>query len=223
MFPYRISDESITTYQITETALTTDENLALFIDLTDNKNLKARDKLIIGNIKLVLRVINNAKIMDYAYDYDDLLQIGIIGLIKAIDSYDYHKGYTFATYALRIIQNEINMLWRKWKHYNNIISLNDVCYTNDEGNELTLEDTIPDEKSFEEDLLYQSQLMLIDEMLDSLPERDKTIVCMRFGLRGYTKLKQREVADILHMSQANVSRRVVKSINHIQKKWYDKL
>lgn len=223
MFPYRISDESITTYQITETALTTDENLALFIDLTDNKNLKARDKLIIGNIKLVLRVINNAKIMDYAYDYDDLLQIGIIGLIKAIDSYDYHKGYTFATYALRIIQNEINMLWRKWKHYNNIISLNEVCHTNDEGNELTLEDTIPDEKSFEEDLLYQSQLMLIDEMLDSLPERDKTIVCMRFGLRGYTKLKQREVADILHMSQANVSRRVVKSIKHIQKKWYDRL
>lgn len=103
--------------------LTKDENQDLFIQWHVNNDESARDKIILGNIRFAISISLKYISIDLAYDSDDLLQIAIIGLIKAVDSYDYNRGYSFSTYSGKIIANQLNMLWRRFKYLPLILSL----------------------------------------------------------------------------------------------------
>lgn len=199
-----------------------DDNRKLFKEWYEDNDKSAREKLITGNLRLVLSIANTKIPMDQAYDQDDLFHVGIIGLIRAVDTYDYKSPYEFSTYAAKIISNELNMLWRKWKYATQIYSLNDIVLGKDNAYTEFLE-LIPDEHDFTEDIFHQTQLMLIDQMLDVLTERERLVLCKKFGLRGYKKTIQTEIGRELGYTQSYISKLSRDAINKIRDKWLDKL
>lgn len=218
-----ISNESNENYSNSlQNKFSKDDNRKLFKEWHENGDLSAREKLITGNLRLVLLVISNRMSMDAAYDQDDLLQIGAIALIRAVDTYDYQSSYEFSTYAIKVISNELNMLWRSFKYTKHVLSLNNVAYENDRSY-VEFGDLIPDEYDFTEDLFYQTQLMLIDDMLDSLSDIEKLVICKKYGLRGYQKMTQKEIGKELGFCQTYISRYERNAINKIRNKWLDKL
>lgn len=111
---------------LTQKSANTVENLLWFKKWCETNDDSYREKIILGNMKLVLHITSKRIAQDYAVDADDLLQIGIEGLIKAVDSFDYQKGYSFTSYASRVISNELNMKFRKMKYLKMIISLDQL-------------------------------------------------------------------------------------------------
>lgn len=165
----------------------------------------ARAKLIEHNIRLVVflaKKYENTKI-----DLEDLVSIGSIGLIKGVNTYKLDKNIKLATYASRCIDNEILMFLRKNKRRRGEISFEDSLSYDAEGNELHLEDilgTEPDivtigiEKETEKELLF--------EEIKKLPPRDKNIMIMRYGLNNKGEMTQKDVAELLNISQSYISR-----------------
>lgn len=197
-------------------------NNELFIDWYENSNINAREEIILRNVKLVLYAAKSFVCIDCAYTDDDLLQVGILGLIKAVDSFDYTKGNTFSTYALYIIKNEFWMLWRKWKYTSKVLSLNETILGNDES-EIETGDLIPDPNDFKDALDYQIDLMLIDNGIDALSEKEKEIICYYYGLRGQTKHKQKECAEHFNVTQSYFSKVKSRAINKVRNYWLDRI
>ena len=182
-----------------------------------NGNLKAKDKLIEHNLRLVVYL--SKKYENTKIDLEDLVSIGSIGLIKGINTYKGDKNIKLATYASRCIDNEILMYLRKNKKRRADVSLDESLSYDKEGNELTLEDVLGTEEDIvtrgleEEDT---KKLML--EEIDKLKKRDKEIMIMRYGLDGKEELTQKEVADKLGISQSYISRiekKVIKEIGNL--------
>ena len=166
---------------------------------------KARDKIIEHNLRLVSHIIRKY----YAsYEYpDELLSIGSLGLIKAVDSFKSDFGTRFATYGARCVQNEILMFFRSSKKLANEVSINDTIDVDKDGNPLTYLDIISVEESIEADLDLKIHIEKIRELVDTvLTEREKEIVVLRYGLKGYQPRTQREVAKHLGISRSYVSR-----------------
>lgn len=176
-----------------------------YLDEMAHGSKNARAILIEHNLRLVSHIVK--KYYAKTNDTDDLISIGTIGLIKAIDSFDCSKNTRLATYASRCIENEILMHFRALKKQNGEMLLSDTIETDKDGNPLTIEDTLASSVDMAEDLEkkteWQKVARYINEMDD---EREKEILILRYGLRNTQPLTQREVAERLNISRSYVSR-----------------
>ena len=165
----------------------------------------AREKLILHNLRLVSHIVR--KYYASAKNSDDLVSIGTVGLVKAVDSFSSSKGTRFATYAAKCIQNEILMHFRSQKKLASEVSLNDTIDVDRDGNPLTYMDVISSEESMEEEVERQiSTARALHYVKTVLNERERQIIIMRYGLCGKRQMTQREVADALKISRSYVSR-----------------
>ena len=196
-------------------ALSSDEERACF-EKARGGDEEARAKLIEHNLRLVAHVVR--KYYTSSKTPDDLISVGTIGLIKAIDSFNHLNGARFATYAAKCIQNEILMLFRSQKKLGCEVSLNDVIDIDKDGNPLTYIDIISTEDTIAEDL---DKKMKINKALDYikyyLDDREKQIIIMRYGLGNTKVYTQREVAQILGISRSYVSRIEKNALQKINK------
>ena len=170
----------------------------------DDHDLSAKSELIEHNLRLVMYIAKRFE--NNKLDMQDLVSVGSIGLIKAVDSYKLDKNIKLATYASRCIENEILMYLRKVNKSINDLSLDDSLSSDDEGNSLTLAEIIPDEKKAYDEIEMKDQKNYLMKCISKLNEREKTIMCMRYGLCGYNELTQKEVADSMNISQSYISR-----------------
>ncbi len=166
---------------------------------------KAKDTLVRHNMRLVAHIV---KKYSGAAETDDMISVGSIGLIKAINTYEPGRGTRLATYTARCIENEILMLIRAGKKHRANVSLSDPVGTDKDGNELTLMDLLFEKEdkvfgSVEHDLMQEKFLSAIRAILSG---RELEIVCLRYALAGGPPLPQREVAARLHISRSYVSR-----------------
>lgn len=176
-----------------------------YLMLAEKGDKAARDKLVKHNMRLVAHVV---KKYTGAAETDDLISVGSIGLIKAIDSYKSGKGTTLATYTARCIENEILMLIRANKKHKNNLSLSDPVGKDKDGNELTLMDLLFEKEDcvFEEVEKTVQREKLLKQIRGVLSEREYTIICLRYALKGGIPLPQREVANVLKISRSYISR-----------------
>ncbi|MGN0744148.1 MAG: RNA polymerase sporulation sigma factor SigK [Christensenellales bacterium] len=175
---------------------------------------EAKEILVKHNLRLVAHIAK--KYSNYG-DNDELISIGSIGLIKAIDSFRPDKSTTLATYASRCIENEILMTMRTSKKHRSNVSLNEPIGVDKDGNELVIMDMLCDERSLiddvENDMMVEKLLKLTKEVLN---EREFEIVRMRYGLGGCPALTQREVAKKFNISRSYVSRIEKKALEKIR-------
>jgi RNA polymerase sporulation-specific sigma factor len=138
---------------------------------------------------------------------EDLISVGTIGLVKAVDSFNYENGTRFATYGAKCIQNEILMLFRSQKKLGCEVSLDDTIDVDKDGNPLTYIDIICTDDTIADDVDKKMKITKVLEYIrDQLDEREKKIIIMRYGLGNTKNYTQREVADILGISRSYVSR-----------------
>ncbi len=175
----------------------------------------ARGVLIERNLRLVSHIVK--KYYSKTNDTDDLISIGTIGLIKAIDSFKPTKGTRLATYASRCIENEILMYFRSQKKSAGDVSINDTLEVDKDGNPLTIEDTISSDIDMEEDLEKKIRWEKVSQIIKNLEdEREKEILFLRYGLNNKKPLTQREVAQKLNISRSYVSRIEKKVLERIK-------
>ena len=190
-----------------------------YVELATTGDEKARNKLIEHNLRLVVFLAK--KYENTSIDLEDLVSIGTIGLIKGVNTYKLDKNIKLATYASRCIDNEILMYLRKTKKKRTEVSFEDSLSFDSDGNELHLEDVLGTEpdivtKNIEDE---QDKLTLQTEVL-KLNRRDREIIELRYGLNGHKELTQKEVADLLGISQSYISRiekKVIKKLGTIIK------
>ncbi len=192
------------------------EDEEALVKLSNEGDIEAKNKLIEHNLRLVVFLAK--KYDTTSYDLEDLVSIGTIGLIKGVNTYRLDKNIKLATYASRCIDNEILMFLRKNKRKKAEVSFEDTINLDSEGNNLHLEDILGTEgdivsKEYENKL---DKKILLRE-IDKLNERDKKIITMRYGLRNTKEYTQKEVADILGISQSYISRIEKKVISHLEK------
>lgn len=175
-----------------------------------------KQKLIEHNLRLVVYVAKRFASPDI--DVEDLISIGSLGLIKAINSYKSDKNIKIATYASKCIENEILMYLRKISKQKSTISLDEPLNIDGEGNELVLNDLLPsDDNSPQEDMEKTTEKQVLWNIINSLGNREKEIMIMRFGLTGGDELTQKEVADSMGISQSYISRLEKKIVVRIRK------
>lgn len=175
---------------------------------------EAKEILVKHNLRLVAHIAK--KYVNYG-DNDELISIGSIGLIKAIESFKPDKGTTLATYASRCIENEILMTMRTSKKHRSNVSLNEPIGVDKDGNELVIMDMLSDEHSVIEDvensIMMEKLLKITKAVLD---EREYQIIRLRYGLGGIGALTQREVAKKFDISRSYVSRIEKKALEKIK-------
>lgn len=165
----------------------------------------AREKLILHNLRLVSHIVR--KYYGTAKNQEDLISIGTIGLIKAVDSFNPDNGARFATYAAKCIQNEILMHFRSQKKLSAEVSINETIDTDRDGNPLTYIDVIATEDNIEEEIDREVKATRVRRLLTTvLDERERQIILLRYGLSGEEPRTQREVAQLLGISRSYVSR-----------------
>lgn len=184
---------------------------------------KAKNILIEHNLRLVAHI---AKKYSPDYDLDDLISIGTIGLIKAINTFDSDKNSRLATYAARCIENEILMMVRSSKKINNEISIDDSIGVDKEGNNLTFADILAADISDAADALSEKTEIkkLYNSMSSVLNENEFKILCWHYGLYNTQKKTQNEIADILGISRSYVSRiekKAIKKLSEIFTNYYN--
>lgn len=178
-----------------------EENLLLY----DIKNVKNRNILIEHNLRLVVYIAK--KFENTGINIEDLISIGTIGLIKAINTFNPQKNIKLATYASRCIENEILMHLRKVSSHRNEISIDEPLNTDKDGNELLLSDILGSEiDMIQKTLDEQTDKVLLLQAMEKLSAREKTIMQLRYGLKNDEEMTQKEVADILGISQSYISR-----------------
>ena len=184
--------------------LTPQEEKACFLAVRSGDE-KAREKLISHNMRLVVHV--SKKYLE-ALDPADMVSIGSIGLLKAIDTFQFDKGTQFATYAARCIENEILMAIRSTKKHKACVSLTSAIGADKDGNEITLVDTLeaPDSDVAAEVEREECALELREIVKKVLDEREYTIIKYRYGLEDAEVLPQREIAKKLGISRSYISR-----------------
>ncbi len=167
---------------------------------------EAREILINRNMRLVAHVIKKYQSPDY--EMEDLLSVGTIGLIKAVNTFDPNKGSRLATYAAKCVENEILMLFRAGKKFSREISIYDPIGTDKDGETVSLLDILEAEgkEALEQVILKQDIRMLYEAYEQNLKDTEKTVIRMRYGLFGSREHTQREIADEMGISRSYVSR-----------------
>lgn len=195
---------------------------AHYLQLLKEGNKEAKSILIERNLRLVAHIVKKYSFPNK--DIDELISIGTVGLIKAIDSFDSSKGTRLATYASRCIENEILMLFRNNKKQKSEVYLQDPIGVDKEGNEICLIDVLSSEKdSVLEKVESNLQIKaLYTKICMSLSEREGEILKMRYGLIDGKCKTQREIACILGISRSYVSRIEKKALKKLKKELYNK-
>lgn len=194
--------------------LSKEEEERLVYEFQNNNDINAKNKLIEHNLRLV--VFLSKKYENTKIDLEDLVSIGTIGLIKGINTYKGDKNIKLATYASRCVDNEILMYLRKNRKRRMDVSLDESLSFDKEGNELHLEDILGTEEDIVTKNLEENDMRKIMlKEIGKLDKRDKQIMIMRYGLDGSNELTQKEVANILGISQSYISRIEKKVINKI--------
>ena len=175
---------------------------------------KARQTLITHNLRLVVYIAK--KFESTGIGIEDLISIGTIGLIKAVKTFCPSKNIKLATYASRCIENEILMFLRKTSQHKNEISIDEPLNIDWDGNELLLSDILgTDDDTVNNNIECEAEKTVLREAVEKLPEREKCIMKMRFGLVDGKEKTQKEVADIIGISQSYISRlekRIIKKL-----------
>lgn len=174
------------------------------IELLLKKDKNARNKLIEHNLRLVSHIVKKYNMTN---DNDDLISIGIIGLIKGIDSFSPEKGNKLTTYCARCIDNEILMYFRNNKKNSMNVSLDDQIGYDKDGNEISLLDVLKtSNEDYIEKINLRDNLDLLLKNIDILSDREKIIIYKRYGLFNYKELTQKEISKELNISRSYVSR-----------------
>ncbi len=177
-------------------------------------DLEARNILIERNLRLVAHIIK--KYYATSKDQDDLISIGTIGLIKGVSTFDHTKGARLATYAARCIENEILMYFRNQKKRQNDVNISDPIETDGDGNALTFMDVVYEEERFAEELDLKINCKRLYQYIEKIPEREKKILIMRYGLYNTVPQTQKQVAAKMGISRSYVSRIETKALNRLR-------
>lgn len=206
----------MTTLQTFKKPLSKEEEL-YYLKQIKLGSLEARNTLVEYNLRLVAHIVK--KYNNFDRDTDDLISIGTIGLIKAINTYDIQKGNRLVTYASRCIENELLMMLRQERKCSKEFSLYEPIGTDKEGNEINLLDIvesnvsdITEQLSLEDDIKH-----LYISIKDNLTEREIKILTLRYGLFGQKPLTQREIARNLNISRSYVSRIEKRALEKLKK------
>lgn len=195
--------------------LTKNEENAVFERITAGDE-SAREELITHNLRLVVYIAR--KFENTGVGTEDLVSIGTIGLIKAVRTFSPTRNIKLATYASRCIENEILMYLRKTSTLKNEVSIDEPLNVDWDGNELLLSDVLGSEPdAVNHDLELEDEKNLLIKTVNSLDDRERTIMYMRFGLGGEKEYTQKEVADILGISQSYISRLEKRIIHRLKK------
>ena len=176
----------------------------------------AREKLIRHNLRLVAHIVK--KYYALPGDQEDLVSIGTIGLMKAVDTFDSDRRARFSTYASRCIENEIRMQFRRDRKTGQTISLQESLEA-DGDSALTLADVLQDSFCMEDTCETQDAVRRVRQLLDTLPARERQIILLRYGLAGQPPLTQLEVAGLLHISRSYVSRLETHALDLLRQRW----
>ena len=181
-------------------------------------NKEARNKLIEHNLRLVAHIVK--KFDNKKFDTDDLISIGTIGLIKAIDSYQRSKATKITTYAARCIENEILMHFRSNKKIANTVSLNDSIGYDKDGNEISLMEIIKDDTKDIADMLHlKDNISMLKKYFHVLNLREQIILIKRYGLLNKEEETQKEIAKDLNISRSYVSRIEKRALSKVLKEF----
>ena len=199
--------------------LSKEEESACLEALQGSDGVKAREAkqiLIERNLRLVAHIAKKYQNVDE--DMEDLISIGTIGLIKAVESFDSSKNSKLATYAARCIDNELLMMLRSKKKTSREVSLYDPIGTDREGNEISLLDVTPQEQpDIVDQMELERSLGQLSGLIDTLlTEREKEIICLRYGLYGGEEVTQREIGKKLDISRSYVSRIEKRALNKLR-------
>ena len=186
------------------------------IDRLKNKDESAKNELIEHNLRLVVYIAK--KFENVGTDLEDLISVGAIGLIKAVQSFDTDKNIKLATYASRCIENEILMHVRKKTKQNLEVSIDEPLNYDKDGNELLLSDVLESEdEGMAKELEKTSEKKILWDAIRKLNAREQRIMELRFGLSGEEENTQKEVADLMGISQSYISRIEKKILNRLKK------
>lgn len=164
---------------------------------------QARETLIRHNLRLVAHIIK--KYYALPGDQEDLVSIGTIGLMKAVDTFDSTRRARFSTYASRCIENEIRMQFRRERKPAATVSLQEALESGKEDSALTLEDVLQDSFSMEEGFERQDDARRLHQLIEALPARERKLLLLRYGLAGQPPLTQLETAKLMNISRSYVS------------------
>ncbi len=185
-------------------------------ELLKKENRESYDKLVVHNLRLVVYIAR--KFDSSQVNIEDLISIGTIGLIKAVNTFCLERNIKLATYASRCIENEILMYLRKNASQKNEISIDEPLNIDWDGNELLLSDVLgSDGDEVGRRIEQEDEKVLLLRFVCELPPREKQIMEMRFGMNGYQEYTQKEVADCLGISQSYISRLEKKIIGKLKK------
>lgn len=187
-----------------------------YVKLMHEGDEKARELLIKHNLRLIVHI---AKKYMQSAESEDLISVGSIGLIKAIDSYKPNKGSTISTYASRCIENEILMLLRANKKHKACVSVDEIIAEGKDGSSLTLRDIIPQSEEQDTDKIVEKRVF-VEEVVaflkENLSKRDFRIFMLRYGLIDGIERSQQEVADIMGISRSYISRIETRALDMIK-------
>lgn len=196
--------------------LSKSEEEKVFAELGGFSGSGARKKLIVHNLRLVVYIAK--KFESSGVGVEDLISIGTIGLIKAVNTFSPERGIKLATYASRCIENEILMYLRKFQNLKNEISIDEPLNIDWDGNELLLSDILGTENdSVNKDIERDAEKSMLLGAVSHLGDREKKIMELRFGLTDGTERTQKEVADIIGISQSYISRLEKRIIKRLKK------
>lgn len=194
--------------------LTKEEEQNLYNEISQGKE-SSKNKLIVHNLRLVVYIAK--KFENSGVPIDDLISIGTIGLIKAVNTFSPERSIKLATYASRCIENEILMYLRKTSNMKNEVSIEEPLDTDWDGNELLLCDILGSEADIvNKDIEQELEKKLLLQAVDKLNSREKLIMEMRFGLNSKKEFTQKQVADELGISQSYISRLEKKIIKRLR-------
>ena len=177
---------------------------------------KAREPLIVHNLRLVVYIAKKFETPNASAE--DLISIGTIGLIKAVNTFSPEKNIKLATYASRCIENEILMFLRKSSQLKNEVSIDEPLNTDWDGNELLLSDILgTDDDTVSVNIENEAEKRVLLEAVEKLDEREKLIMELRFGLNNRPEKTQKEVADMIGISQSYISRLEKRIIKRLKK------
>ena len=186
-----------------------------------NGDAEAKNIIVEHNLRLVAHIIK--KYTSNQNETDDLISIGTIGLIKAVNTFDDNKGIRLATYASKCIENEILMYFRAQKKVSQDVSINEPIDSDSDGNPLTLMDIISVEDTIADEINDKIQVARLYEYVSELEdEREKQIIIQRYGLYGCTPLTQKQIADKMNISRSYVSRIEKKVLERLRRKFLKK-
>ena len=177
----------------------------------------ARETLIRHNLRLVVHVAK--KYYAQPSDQEDLISIGTIGLMKAVDTFDSTRKARFSTYASRCIENELRMHFRRERKSGTTVSLQETLEAGKEDSALTLSDVLQDGFCMEDSCERQDEARRLRRLIEGLPARERKLILLRYGLAGQPPLTQLETAQLLQISRSYVSRLETHALDQLRKGW----